>query len=194
MSRESKSREPYIHGLARFQICTLAFVAEGLSNDSIGQKPGVRGQIDPQGRKTVVEAAVSAQLRRVNRLLFGEGPVNRVKLAFWYVDNALPLDMLPQYAKPGNKLRAWRAAASKCWQVLERSGLLNEQTRALLAILADERYVDKQVVDMAAMLSEQCGVVITPADVKRRLELLYRRIGGGNRVRLSVVARLQQAR
>lgn len=190
MDVEFSVRAPYIHGLTRFQVRTLASLAEGLQSKQVGARKGVRGQKSSSGKKTIGRDAVQAQLRTINRIVFGGGKVNRVKLVLWYVEHVLPHDTLPGYAEPGEKLQAWTSAAEDVRESLERSGLLNTETVALLQLIGDIRHAEKTNKELADLLSEQLGILIEPAHVKRRLSLLYRRIDGGSRTRLSVIVKL----
>jgi hypothetical protein len=184
------SKSVYICGLTRPQVRTLALLAEGLSNEEIGTRDGVRRNAAPDGKKTVVSDAVKAQLRAIHKIVFGVGEVNRVRLAFWYIDKVLPHDMLPNFAQPGDKLRAWKENARRAKELLERSGLLNDETTMLLELLADAQYAQKSNQGLADEMTRRLGMKIPLSNVKQRLTLMYRYAGVGSRVDLCVTLRL----
>lgn len=180
----------YIGSLTRHQVRTLALLAEGLSNEEIGTRDGVRHKVGPKGEKTVDSDAVKAQLRVIQRIIFGGGQVNRVRLAFWYVDNVLPFDTLPSFTRPGDKLQAWKANALRARGLIVSTGLVTAEVMILLELLADEQYADKSNQQLADEMTRRLGVEISRASLKKRLTLLYTHTGSSGRVDLSVTIRL----
>lgn len=172
-----------VASLTEQDLRTLGLVALGWSGDVIAKKLGVH---------------VNTLKKRVDRIKIKLGMKggSRTRLALFYVEHVLPVDMLGQprdrakqrYTELGEKLADWQAAAIETRAQLRAAGALAPRHVEIAMLLTNPDNADMTLAELSGLLSGD--VKPQPTTTQVYMSAMISQINNGTRLKLAVIATL----